>query len=108
MPIHRYLNSGPCTSDGDPTDRLPEPAHDQVHQLDQDIILRAGKISSEFKIDKEMIMQSLNIQVTIYVHQLKRHKPTAWSEALVGMAQDAPPEVKKGGGRKQVNGADVK
>jgi len=108
MPIRKPPNAGPPTPNAAHAEILPEPALDQIHQLAEDIILRVGKISSEFEIDKETIIQSLNIKVPIYVHRLKKHKPTAWSEALVGMAEDAPPDVKKGGGRKHFNGSYVK
>ena len=108
MPNRISANSEEPALNVNPPEVLPEPALDQLEQLAQDITLRVSKISSDFKISKEVIMQSLNLKVPIYVHRLRRHRPTAWSEALVGMAQDAPPEVKKGGGRKQFNDSYVK
>lgn len=85
-----------------------EEALAQLLQLAEDVTLRVGKLSSEFNIDKEMIVQALGLKLPIYAHRLKKHKPTAWSEALAGMVKDAPPEVRKGSGEKQFNGSYAK
>ena len=89
---------------------FPEPALAQLLQIAEDVTLRsrAGKLSSKFNINKEKTVQALSIKLPIYVHQLKRHKPTAWSEAVVGMVQDTPPEARKGSGEKQFNGSYAK
>jgi hypothetical protein len=49
-----------------------------------------------------------NGQVPPFGHRLNRHKPTAWSEALAGMMEDAPPEARKGSGEKHFTGSYTK
>lgn len=87
---------------------FPEPARAQLLELAEEVTLRVGKLSSEFGIDKEKVVEALGIKLPIYVHRLKKHKPTAWSEALAGMVQDAPPEAKKGSGEKKFSGSYAK
>ena len=91
---------------------FPKPALAQLLQIAEDVTLlaRAGEFSSKFNINKEKIVQALSIKPPIDVHRLKRHKPTAtaWSEAVVGMVQDTPPEARKGSGEKQFNGSYAK
>ena len=64
---------------------FPKPALAQLLQIAEDVtpLAHLGKLSSEFNINKEKIVQALGIKLPIYVHRLKRHKPTAWSEAVV-------------------------